>query len=345
VSGPLRHLLLSWFPSDSQRSGAIQQAISLAVEEFGSLFEEPVEGKHNKRVQIALVYADALVDSYRSVQDEHDLPPADDAHAFWALYWHRLLTASGGWNATVAERFIAHLCALREPAHVHTRHDVQIARRLCEVAITAVEAALALTVRGIVDDPSTERRDFDENERGFGIVDRAYLLVAGRSSATDRRLMSKLLDAAWIAYMLTGESALVETISLLAEECDISSTPGDGLIELYLETIPHSPGEIPLLPSDGDSAHSAIADHARARAAWLAAITKPLTRRGDSSWLVEKATEASVTLQGVVERAAERMLADAPTASESLDYVTLAVVTSWQTLVRRYGEATDGLLA
>ena len=150
-----------------------------------------------------------------------------------------------------------------------TRHNAQVAGALGEAAITAVEAALALMRAWIVDDPAAESRESDDDWRGFGLIDRAYLLIAGQHSSSSRRLKAQLLDTAWTAYMLTGEATLVETISSLAEECRIPQDTSDGLAELILQTIPRSLGEVPRLPSGEDAAQAAIADHALARAGWL----------------------------------------------------------------------------
>lgn len=340
-NGPLQRLLRNWFPVDRRQVGTIQQSLSLAIEELDPLFEERPGSVGERKAQVATLYADALASGYSALQQAHGLPSIDHAHAFWALYWHRVLTVSGGWSALVAERLSAHICALREPASLAARHDAETARALCEAAIDAAQAAIALCVRGIADDPASERHEDRADDRGHGVLEQAHMLLAGRRSSADRRLLRRLLDVAWMAYMLTGEPALIERISLISQECEMGQPAGDELIEMYLQTLPCPPGTaLPPLVERESGQSAAVADCARARAAWLAMLVEPLTRQDESRWLAERAAQTPAALQRVAERAVGR-LARPGGLAETLDYVTIAIVASGLELVAQRGGPID----
>jgi hypothetical protein len=365
---PPARLLLDWFPEDWRKQAAIQDALDLTVEELEPLFEEhphkgnPHKGNprkrnprkghlrkaHDRSVEVTPAYADALAGSYRQLRKDHGLPSADGAHAFWALYWHRRLSSSQGWSATVAERTITHIRALREPAQMRNRCQPQVVRALCEAAIAAIEASLALCVPGIVGDFEAEDEEAEELDHSWsdhGLIDRAYLLLAGQSSEADGRLMDRLLDTAWTAYMLTGNGGLLETISALAAERGIEAPPRDRLVDVYLETVPRDGDAPPPLPPDGEGARAAIVDHARTRAVWLAEIVEPLTHDDNSDWFAASAAEASLALGEVMGRMAQRSHAGRASATESLDLLTLAVVGLWLGLRRLRTQPIDDALS
>ena len=181
----LERLLLDWFPAEARTPLAIQQGTKIAIRDFEGLFEEQAGRRSDKRVQeAALPFADALVAAYPWARETCGLPPADDGHAFWALYWHRVLTASGGWSAPAAERLLAHLCALREPEQFRRRHGPQAARALCEAGIVAVEASLALCVRGIV--PDAAAGDGEARASGAGSASSSARTCCSPDSARPR---------------------------------------------------------------------------------------------------------------------------------------------------------------
>ena len=242
----------------------------------------------------------------------------------------------------MAERLVTHLCRLREPAQIRSRYGTQVARALCEAAIDAVDACLALCVSGITARQSAPENGFGPDEGGVGLIDQAYLLVAGeRAAAADRNLIDRLMRVAWSAYMLTGDTALVRPLSLLADELGGARPEEDRLTELYLETIPNRPEGL-RLPSARHTDAESVVDHARARAGLFAEIVRPLVTVRKSTWLASAARDATSMLPQVLqrtsERAAERRGSPGVAATESLDYATLYLATLWQRLADNRGD-------
>ena len=100
-SAPIVRLLQVWLPGESGKPAAIHEAISSVSRDLEPFLEE-LDSRRGKSIQVSVPYADAFVNSYSNAQKEHGLPGLDSAHALWALYWHRSLTPSQGWSATMA---------------------------------------------------------------------------------------------------------------------------------------------------------------------------------------------------------------------------------------------------
>ncbi len=338
---PLRDLLLAWFPN-LDRPGPLGEALKNSARTLKPLFEGHKAGERDL-VQVDTGCADAFMSVYQDIHHKHALPPADCAHAFWALYEQRRLAGSSSWSAPPVERMISHLRALREPGSVSYRQGEHVARALCEAALFGAHAALALHVPGIVPRHSDTPGDVDEQD---GILDCALMLLAEGETPEDEALLESLLDTAWALYMLTGHGALLGSISAIADRCQVEPHSEDPLLDLYRESLATDGGASPPLPDRAAPGCQAVRDHARARALWLAAVLEPLIRRGGSDWLAETRAVSDVAMVEVIERAVARTAVAKAGAFDSLDYATLAVAGLWCTLRQTRGDpVSDALTA
>ncbi len=236
---PLRDLLLEWFPENDRRGPLV--AAFRNARDLEPLFDEPAKGERD-RMRVDVGFADAFAHGYQSFRRDHHLPPADCAHAFWALYWQRqLATDSGSWSAPTVERLVSHLRALREPESVSYLYGEQVARALCEAALFGANAALALCVPGIT--PRQVTGDATDADDRNGLIDCALMLLTEAGTPQDGELLESLLDTAWALYMLRGGSALLQSISAIADRCQIDrrQTAGSQAGEPRVDELPDEP--------------------------------------------------------------------------------------------------------
>jgi hypothetical protein len=328
---PLRDLLLAWFPK-LNRPGPLSDALRNSARTFAPFFEE--REKHDRGVRVDAGWADAFAHAYNAIRREHDLPPADGAHAFWALYWRRRLANSSSWSGPAVESMITHLRALREPASVSHRYGEHVARSLCEAALFGAHAALALCIPGVAPGRSYAPGDTEEQE---GLIDCAFAFISEGAEPQDDAFRETLLDCAWALYMLTGHSVLLEPISVI-EYTRTGRAADDPLVNLYLESLVRGSAPLPPLPERDSPSSEAVRDHARVRGLWLAALLRPLIRRGRSDWLSEAIADSEATMAGVISRAVVRIEAGRNDLFDSLDYATLVVGGTWCRLTQAPGE-------
>lgn len=341
---PLELLLREWFSPDLGSPAAVQEAVASVARELSPLLEEQPRRRGERGVQVAFPFADALESVYPRVREEYELPDSDHARAFWALYWHNRLGAPRGWSAAATERLVTHLNAIRDPRALRKRHGAQVARALCVAAIDAIDAAHAHCVAGI-GGASEDKCHQGAGHQGRSLVEQAHLLITGEQGGIDRRLTERLLVAGWSAYMLTGTSRVAFAASALAHDYGCPTDAESDLSGLYLETVPRSDRQPPLLPRSTDAATAAIVDHAAARGALLALIVKPLTRSGESEWLASLATGKRDQLVQIVRRTTARVAAADDPLTEPLDYLTLGVVALRVALVEQRGRVSRSVRA
>jgi predicted short-subunit dehydrogenase-like oxidoreductase (DUF2520 family) len=336
---PLRDLLLAWFP-ELGRPGPLSDALKNSARTFAPLFEE--REKRDRGVRVDAGWADAFAHAYNAIRREYDLPPADCGHAFWALYWRRRLASSISWSAPAVESMITHLRALGEPASVSHRYGEHVARALCEAALFGAHAALALCVPGIAPGHSYSAGNAEEQE---GLVDCALALISEGEEPQDDALRESLFDCAWALYMLTGHSALLESISVI-DDMRPGRADDEPLMELYRESLVRGSDGLPPLPDHNSPGSAAVRDHARVRALWLAALLEPLIRRGRSHWLSEITAHSEATMVEVITRAVARTESGRDDLFDPLDYATLVVGGLWCTFKQTRGESdSDALTA
>ena len=338
---PLERLLREWFSPNLGSPAAVQEAMASVARELSPLLEEQPRRRGDRGVQVAFPFADALESVYPRIRKEYALPDSDHARAFWALYWHNRLGAPGEWSAAATERLVTHLNAIRDPPALRRRHGAQVARALCDAAIDAIAAAHAHCVGGI-GGATEDHSPHGAGHQGRSLVEQAHLFIAGECGGIDRRLAERLLVAGWSAYMLTGTSRVAFAASALARDYGCPTAAESDLSGLYLETVPRSDRQPPLLPRSSDAA---IVDHAVARGALLALIIKPLTRRGESEWLSSLATGKRDQLVKLVRCTTDRLAAADDPLTEPLDYLTLAVVALRVALVEQRGRVSRSVRA
>jgi hypothetical protein len=328
---PLRELLGAWF-TETDRLGAIGDAIKNGASTFRHLFEDRTKRERHRGVRVDAGYADAFDRVYGSIRKEHSLPPADVAHAFWALYWWTRLADSSAWSARAVERMVSHLRALREPSSIADRYGNDVARALCEAALYGAHAALALCVSGIV------ANDWSDDERD-GLIDCALALVPDGDDPQDTSLRASLYDCSWALYMLTGYRGLLGALVAIADR-NPEPQKREPLLILYLESIARDDRDdiLPPLPDRDTPSCEAIRDHARVRSLWLLALLEPLAKRGESSWPAEIIASSESAIAEIIERAVARTAARREDLIDSLDFATLMVAGMWATLKQTHDE-------
>ncbi len=328
---PLRELLGSWF-TEIDRLGTMSDAIKNSASTFSHLFEERTKRQRDRGVRVDAGYADAFDRVYNSIRKEHSLPPADVAHAFWALYWWTRLADSSAWSARAVERMVSHLRALREPSSIADRYGDEVARALCEAALYGAHAALALCVSGIVSN------DWSDDERD-GLIDRALALAPEGEEPRDTELREDLFDCSWALYMLTGYRDLLGSLVANADRLPQQQNH-EPLLKLYLESIASDDrdGLPPPLPDRDSPSCEAIRDHARVRSLWLLALLEPLATRGQSSWPAEIAANPESAIAEIIERVVARTAVQREDLIDSLDYATLVVAGMWATIKQTHDE-------
>jgi hypothetical protein len=323
-SSPAARLLTAWFPADSQSPAAIAQSVKAISRDLLPLLEDPPE-RPRYQIKVASQYADAMLASPLWQHERTDLPPIELGHAFWALYWHDRLVTS--WSAPVAERMVAHLRALREPAQFRRRHGAKVRDALVDAAVAGLEASLALSVGGLGTHFETA-----EEHGAPGLVEQARLLLDS-GGAVDRGAVERLVAAAFVAYALTGDESLLESIALLSQDA-LEVRGEDPLLELY-RAASVGPGGPPW-PVMTDSNGDAALDHFRAFACLLAEILSPLCGAVDAPWLAAVSETASTEKSLIVDRALRRLRQRRGTISDALDCLTLTllalsdVVSEWR---------------
>jgi hypothetical protein len=314
----LRRLFVEWFPKGSHSQAAIKQALVTVREEASALLEDPGDDGI-RTLRVIQVYADAF--RAKEVWSGYELPDQDLAHAFWALYWQKEL--GHAWSAPVADRLVAHLRLLEEPAMLRISYGNELADRLFTATIDAVEAALALCVGGLA--PQFGGAKEPRWISGPGLLEQARLLLAVEDGAPDQSSTERLRTLAWLVYMITGEPDLIETISSLNDDLtdEGERAGGDPLLELYVEVVPGYEGAPPL-PKAGESGiQAAVVDHARARAAWLASIMALASWVAYPSMIAESGAAATAELPRITERAIRRLGEEEDDDTATLDQLTL----------------------
>lgn len=331
---PLHELLVAWFPEESRNAVAISHALNRVAVELDELLDCARPGL---RLRVAPAFADALVE--RDVWRSYELPSADHGHAFWALYWQRELESR--WQATVAERLVAHLRALRDAVHIQQRHGARLATALHEAALTAIDASIALCIPGLT--PEVNNTDGPTGSKAPGLLAQAHYLVPRRNGRADAPRQRQLVARAWTAHALTGDPAILETLSTFSLESRTSSCAKDPLAQLYFQRIAGPDGS-PLDIEHGVlEADASLADHARVRGAWFAEIVRPITENPRDTLLHGAVRalpkDAIVSTDAVV----KRLLRGGPaTLAHALDYVTLIYAALHHALVRHRGGTVDG---
>jgi hypothetical protein len=322
---PMAKLLREWFPPEDRSAAAIGEAVKLVGTSLQPLLDElPSQGRQ-KRIIVARWHADVLC-RHEDWDGAYAFPARDDGHAFWALYWRRALER--GWSALAAERLSSHLRALHEPLRVRSARGKSVATALCNAAIDAVHASLALCVQGVTSDP-------EDGEPG--LLEQARLLLAVPSGSPDRRLASALLSAAWRVYAFTGDPSILPLIRTIHADCTSAEGPPatDALIELYLAAQPDDAGtELAFTAREAED--GALLDHARIRGALLAELVHPLGAEPGISPVCSDAVDAAPRgVPSVVERALERVRENP--ARASLDHLTLSLALLCAMLQSRNG--------
>jgi hypothetical protein len=332
----LRRLFRAWFPDDGSRApAAIKAAFNTVADEASALLEDPPEDEADSTLRVIQVYADAFLSA--DTWAAYELPEQDLAHAFWALYWHGRLQKT--WSATVADRLVAHLRAIKEPARMRRLLANRAMERLLEAFEGALGATHALCIGGIVP-------EFVPGEGSKpALLDQGRLLLAVERGAPDQRRTERLLTAGWFAYMLTGEWTLLDTISGL--NGDVEGEPAevdDPLLGLYREMVPRYTGQPPLPLSRESRMRAAVVDHARARAAWLAGVLGPHVQgEGPPPRIAAAGEAAPAALREIVDRAVARLRKDNDDDAAALDQLTLAHVLLCDALATSRGETDEAL--
>jgi hypothetical protein len=331
----LRTLFRDWFPDGSRSPATIKATFDTLNEELSALLDVTAGDERatrserrrargqGKRTRLGLmpVYADAFL--REQTWQRYDLPSQDRAHALWALYWQGKLART--WSAPVADRLVTHLRAIKQPERFRSAREAKLARRLFDAACDAVEGSLALSVAGLT--PESRVPDGALVYRR-GLLDQARLLLAVESGVPSRRESERLRTLAWLAYMLTGEQSITETIASLND--DLAETGAvaeeDVLLALYGETVPSLEGAPATAVETTNELAASVAGHARARAAWFALLLAPVVQ-----WRPPEDVDAAITAApeatlSVADGALARLRNGSEDSWAAIDYLTLSHV-------------------
>jgi hypothetical protein len=310
----LTQLLKGWFPEGSQNAPAIESAFDMVSRRLLAQLDQPATGRVRSAMRVRRTFADALCAP--AAWAARELPSQDLAHAFWAAYSERELLRRRQWSAPVADRLIWHLRAIKEPTRLRSSGRHELADQLFQTAVDGAEAALALCVDGLVPRPTGDSRR--------GLYQQARLLLAADADPPDVAHTERLCTSAWLAYQLTGEPALVDSVNGLSADLGTSRPrePTDQLLRLYRETVP-GVESTPLTTPRGHRASAAVLDNARIRAIWLGSILAPMIEAKRAPELHAAAATADVATSAILEGALARLSESSDDNTAALDHLTL----------------------
>lgn len=310
----LTELLREWFPKGDQNAPAIESAFDMVSRRLLAQLDQPLTGRVRSAMRVRRSFADALCAP--AAWERRELPSQDLAHAFWAAYSERELLQRRQWSAPVADRLIWHLRAIKEPTQLRSSGQHDLADRLFQTAIDGAEAALALCVEGLVPRPTGDDRR--------GLYQQARLLLAADADPPDIERTERLRTSAWLAYQLTGEPALVNSINGLSTDLSTlpPTEPTDPLLRLYREMVPRL--ESTPLPTPGEHrTPAAVLDHARMRAIWLVSILGPVIEAKRAPELHAAVDAADAATPAILEGALARLRESSDDDTAALDHLTL----------------------